>query len=74
MNIKKPDFELPPIKKTDVIGEQSFFDRANDNENYTFENEDKREQFKNQLINKETVEKWIQCAFNGNVLKVKKME
>ena len=59
MNIKKPDFELPPIKKPDVIGEQSFFDRANDNENYTFENEDKREQFKNQLINKETVEKWI---------------
>ncbi len=39
----KKDFELPPIKKPDVLGNQSFLDRANSNGNYTFESNEKRE-------------------------------
>ena len=47
---------------TKDFDEQNFYDRAQ-SKNYIFDSEQEEQDFKNQLVNNETIQRWIESAF-----------
>jgi hypothetical protein len=75
MDEKTKDFELPPINRInqDSSVELPFnqTSMAKGKKKLSFLNDVDEKKITDHLVNDETLKKWIECAFNGNILTLK---